>query len=107
MLKIGLLIAAIGLFALIGCGLLAVVVFEGRARSSCYPSSGSGGSDWSEYSDFDFEKERARSYIDSLPAGQRSAFYGGSSNPSDEANMLTNLIESDNLDGAIKLLEER
>ena len=106
MLKIGLLIAAVGLLGAIVCGLL-VGVFRVRAKSYHHRSSGSGSSYRIEYSDFDPDKERARIYIDSLPAGQRSAFYGGGSNPSDEANMLTNLIESGNLDGAIKLLEER
>ena len=80
-----------------------------NARASAYNSdSYSGGYRRSGSSDhFDPEKERARAYIDSLPEGQRAAFYRGGGDSTDYRNLLTNLLESDNLDGAISLLESQ
>ncbi len=104
--KIGLIIAAIGLLGSIIGGLLAAA-FEGRTETSSHRSSDSSNSYRSGYSCSDPDRDRARSYIDSLPEGQRSAFYGVGGTSSDRVNLLTNLMESGNLDGAIKLMEEK
>ena len=101
--KIGLIIAVIGLLGAIICGMLADF-FEGRA-DSYYQSPGKTKSYRNGNDDFDIDKERTRAYIETLPEGQRRAFYGGNCNSADKMNLLTNILESDNLDGAIKLLE--
>lgn len=56
--------------------------------------------------DIDFEKHRAKKHIDSLPDGQRDAFYGRGGTSADRTNLYQNLMNSDNLDGAIRLLEQ-
>jgi len=100
--KAGIIIAVIfGILALIS-SLLSDCY---GSRASKYTSSSRSSSYQSDDESFDFEKEKARGYIDSLPEGQRRAFYGGSSNSTDKMNLLTNILESDNLDGAIKILE--
>ena len=102
--KAGIIIAAVttGLILVLICALLAVYH---ESRASNYTRSGRSSPYHRKSDNYDSEREEARTYIDSLPEGQRRAFYGGSSDPTDRANLLTNILESDNLDGAIKVLE--
>ena len=101
--KAGIVIAVLFLFLALISSLLSDCY---RSRAPKYPSSSRSSSFQRLSENFDFEKEQARSYIDSLPEGQRRAFYGGSNDSADKMNLLTNILDSGNLDGTIKLLEK-
>ena len=90
------------LFAIVGAIMLRVLLRERHERrwSRIAPQP------YHVRNDIDSEKHKAKEYIDSLPAGQRDVFYGRSSSPADRANLYQNLMNSGNLDWAIRMLEE-
>ena len=100
--KVGIIVAVIGLTLAFICASLSKCY---GSRASKYTSRTHSSSYQRNDRNIDFEKEQARNYVNSLPEEQRRAFYGGSSNSADKTNLITNILESGNLEGAIKLLE--
>ena len=103
---IGAVICIVSLFfALIFGGLAGYFKFKSRRIS--FDNVVRHASPRNRSDDFDIEKEKTRALINSLPESQRSAFYGSGGSSMDKMNLLTRILDSGNIDGAIKLLEEK